>query len=540
MAYVKPGVEIVQEAKTTTPALITPDLEGCLVGNGYYWQDISLEESIVTWTTHAGGSTTNFALSGINSVFYNVDGLEEMVLVDLVTISGTGIGEVLHLTYTDDFTVTGNVVTIKNTVGTAANVFQIRCGFLANKNASDYGMKILYSLADIEETLGEPVSWNPLAFGARLAMLNSGRQVTVLNVSGVLAGDIEDAIDGELGTRDVYAIAPMTYNVDIGVLKTHVVNYSLPENKKERIAIVNRDVSTMWNTTPFDTSTTAKTLTVESIRDANISYLERRLTITSPDVAYITETRHISTISPAWIKASFLPYAAVWANAYTNYLKAKFAFDAFVNNKKYKANTEITTEIWEELRDYGWAGGDGLVTVLVPVPGFYYSALVVGQIIGEYPEQPLTNLPTTGLKETKGSSDYYNEAQLNILAEGGTYIMIQANPNSPIVSRHQLTTDMTQVSKRELSIVKALDYVAKFVRKSLSPYIGRYTITPAFLKLINSILISISLYLTREGRIADMKILSVSVDENNPDTIRITVDIKVKYPVNYIKVTLLF
>lgn len=540
MAYVKPGVEIVQESKTTTPALITPDLEGCLVGNGYYWQDISLEESIVTWKTHHGGTPTTVALSGINSVYYDVEGLKEMVLVDLVAISGTGIGEVSHLTYTTDFSVTSNIVTISGAVGTSENLFQIRVGYLANKNASDYGMKILYSLADVAETIGEPVSWNPLAFGARLAMLNSGRQLTVLNVSGVTSDAIETAIDGELGTRDVYAIAPMTYNVGIGTLKTHVVNASLPENKKERIAIVNRDASAMWTSTPFASDNTSKTNTVEAIRDANISYLERRLTITSPDIAYITETRHISTISPAWIKASFLPYGAVWAGAYTNYLKAKFAFDAFVNNKKYKANTEITTAIWTELRDYGWASGDGLVTVLVPVPGFYYTALVVGQVIGEFPEQPLTNLPTNGLKETKGSSDYYNEAQLNILAEGGTYIMVQPNPNAPIVSRHQLTTDMTQVSKRELSIVKALDYVAKFIRKSLSPYIGRYTITPAFLKLINSILISISLYLTREGRIADMKILSVSVDENSPDTIRITVDIKVKYPVNYIKVTLLF
>jgi len=538
MAYVKPGVEIVQEARTTTPALITPDLVGVLIGNGYHWQNPNAanDASIVTETNYDGQSTP-FALSGINSVFYNVDGVPELVVVDLITISGTGIGTVTHLTYTDDFAVANNTVTISANVEYQNNLYQIRVGYLAKKTPSDYGYKTIYSLAEVEETIGEPVSWNPLAFGARLAMLNSGRQLNVVNVSGIAANDFENAVDSILGTREVYAIGPMTHKLGIGTLKTHVDTYSLAINKKERIAICNGDLSGSWAGDAFSSDNTEKTTTATTIRNANISYLDRRVIITHPDVAYITETRHISTISPTWIANSFIDSSAGFA-AYA--LTAKFAFDAFVNNVKYKAGTDITAAIWATLRDAGWAGGDGLVTVKVPVPGFYYSALVVGQVIGEFPEQPLTNLPTTGLMETYGSGDYFNEAQLNILAEGGTYIMHQLNPTSPIVSRHQLTTDMTQISKRELSIVKALDYVAKFIRISMVPYIGRYTITPAFLKLINSILISISLFLTREGRVADMKVLSVAIDDINPDTIKVTVDIAVKYPVNYIKVTLLF
>ena len=533
MAYVKPGVEIVQEARTTTPALITPDLEGVLIGNGFYWQDPSLEESIVTGTRYDGTSTV-VALSGINSIFYDVTGLEELVIVDLITVSGNGIGEVTHLVYTSDYTVANNSVTISANVGYQANEYQIRIGYLANKNASDYGFKVLYSLADLEETVGKPVSWNPLAFATRLAMLNSGRQVNIVNVSGMTELDMDYGVE-LLETREIYAIGSITHNIDVGTLQIHVDSMSAAESKKERIAIVN--VPQPWAGTAFSTDSTEKTNTATAIRDSNISWLNRRVIITHPDVAYITETRHISTISPTWIQNSFTGTAPAFA-AYQ--LKAKFAFDVFVGGKKYKAGTEITAAIWAEVRDAGWAGGDGMVTVKVPVPGYYYNALVVGQVIGQFPEQPLTNLPTTGLDEVYGSSDYYNEAQLNLIAEGGTYIMMQNNPSSPIVSRHQLTTDMTQVSKREVSIVKTLDYVAKFIRKSMVPYIGRYNITPAFLKLVNSILISISLYLTREGRIADMKILSVAVDDIAPDTIRVTVDIKVKYPVNYIKITLLF
>ena len=538
MAYVKPGVEIVQEAVTTTPALIAPDLEGVLIGNGFHWQDPNEpnDASIVTENTYDGTETT-FSLSGINSVYYNVDGVPELVLVDLITISGAGIGDVTHLTYTDDYTVSSNVVTISANAAYTSNIYQIRTGYLAKKTPSDYGYKTIYSVGEVEETIGTPVSWNPLAFGAKLAMLNSGRQMNVVNVSGMDATSLENAVDSILGTREVYAIAPVTHNLSTGTLKTHVDTYSLAANKKERIAITNYNASSSWAGDAFSTDNTEKTTTATTIRNANIANLDRRVIVTHPDVAYITETRHISTISPTWIANSFTNFSAGFA-AYA--LTAKFAFDVYVNSIKYKAGTDITAAIWATVRDAGWAGGDGMVTVKVPVPGFYYPALVVGQVIGQSPEQPLTNLPTTGLQETYGSGDYYNEAQLNILAEGGTYIMMQTNPSSPIVSRHQLTTDMTQVSKRELSIVKSLDYVAKFIRTSMIPYIGRYTITPAFLRLVNSILISISLFLTREGRVADMKVLSVAVDEINPDTIKVTVNIAVHYPVNYIKVTLLF
>jgi hypothetical protein len=129
---------------------------------------------------------------------------------------------------------------------------------------------------------------------------------------------------------------------------------------------------------------------------------------------------------------------------------------------------------------------------------------------------------------------------LNKIAEGGTWIYVQDNKVAPIYCRHQQSTDVTSVAKREMSITKALDYTAKFVRNGLKPYIGRYNITPAYLKLVETILNGISRYLVREGIIGDMKVLSVKQDDINPDTIYVDVEIKVLYPVNYIKVTLIF
>jgi hypothetical protein len=126
------------------------------------------------------------------------------------------------------------------------------------------------------------------------------------------------------------------------------------------------------------------------------------------------------------------------------------------------------------------------------------------------------------------------------MAEGGVWIYTQDSIGSPLYCRHQMSTDATSIAKRELSITKALDFVAKFIRKGLKPYIGNRNITPAFIKLVETVLNGISRYLVREGYIEDMKVLSVKQDGDAPDTIYIDINIKVLYPVNYIKVTLMF
>ena len=100
--------------------------------------------------------------------------------------------------------------------------------------------------------------------------------------------------------------------------------------------------------------------------------------------------------------------------------------------------------------------------------------------------------------------------------------------------------DITSVAKRELSITRAIDASAKFVRNGVSPYIGRYNITPAFLKMLNSVIVGQGLYLVREGVLNDFKLSSLKVDELSPDTILVDIDILPKYPVNYIKIQLIF
>jgi hypothetical protein len=168
------------------------------------------------------------------------------------------------------------------------------------------------------------------------------------------------------------------------------------------------------------------------------------------------------------------------------------------------------------------------------------ASCVAGQRCGQRPEQPLTNLPITGPSEVKYGSDFFNEAQLNIAANGGTYWMVQTNLTAPIASRHQLSTDRSSTQKQEMSITSALDFCGKFVRNGVAPYIGRYNITPSFLKMLQLIVQSQGAFLVREGYLNSFTINTLGVDPLAADTILCTVTVGVKFPVNYIKFTFIF
>ena len=539
MGYVKPGVEVRQEQKSNSPVLITPDLEACVVGHSYKWIDPTLDSSVIG-TSLVGTDDLVFTLSGNNPDYYDVStgNDDELVVVDVLGISGNAIGLVKHLLYGTDYTVAANVagtqVTILSGATTVTGNYQVRVGYRALDTVISKGFKSIVSTDDIKETLGEIVSWNPLAYGAAIAMSNSASAIKALKLN--VADSFDTSINDYLGLEEVYAIAPLTHKATASALKTHCATYSAAAEKKERIAFVNNYVT--YGADPKTLDSTAKDTLASTLRDNAIATQEKRVFQVNPDAGYVVETRHISTIKPSWIAASFLATTDMPFD--TNNLVAKFVSDKTIDGVKYKAGTLITETLWATLVNSSWAGSDGLVSVLAPVPGYYFTAQAVGQVIGTPVSQPLTNVPGTGLAETFGSQDIFSETQLNTIASGGNWIYVQKNKTGAISCRHQMSTDVTSVAKRELSITKALDYSAKFIRNGLSPYIGRYNITPAFLKLVETILNGSARFLVREGHIEDMKIINVKQDDVSPDTINVDLSIKVLYPVNYIKVTLIF
>jgi hypothetical protein len=533
MAYNKPGTDITQVESVATPVLNTPDLEAVVLGQSFWVQEET--EAAVTYTTAA---PLDLDLSTVNADYSDVTGDEDLVVVDLLSF-----GTRLPLVKDTDYTIAtlSGVSTITIASGIQNGGVDITNGavFVSYRtaNADGQGYNILDGVDTIKTLYGDIKSWNTVAYGGFLAMANAG---TVVNSYGMAASadtDVVSALDF-LVNKEVYALGVLTQesnmSTTVGAVSSHVTTQSEPENRKERIAFVDKEIT--FTGTEYEETSTEKNTTAEEIRDANAALGNKRLFSVHPDIAYIEEKRHISTLSPAWITASFTDTTDKTIG--TTPLLAILKSNLTLNGKIYLKGTLITSAIFDVMKDY-YRTEDMTLTALVPVPGYYYCASNVGSVIGKTPEAPLTNVAQAGFYDAKGSTDYYSEANLNTMAEGGTFIMEQKAPNT-LVSRHQLSTDTSTIASRELSITTQLDYTAKFIRKALDPHIGKRTIDPAFLTLVETTIISVGFYLKRQGYISDLRVVSVVQSEANPDTLLVDVAVLLKYPANYIQIRLIF
>lgn len=109
-----------------------------------------------------------------------------------------------------------------------------------------------------------------------------------------------------------------------------------------------------------------------------------------------------------------------------------------------------------------------------------------------------------------------------------------------MVTRHQLSTDVSSIQTRELSVTTQVDYAAKFLRQLVEPTIGVNVISDAFLGQLRTAFNAASTELVETGALRELNIINVYQDEANPDTVKADFSLLPLYPVNYIKITLTF
>ncbi len=172
------------------------------------------------------------------------------------------------------------------------------------------------------------------------------------------------------------------------------------------------------------------------------------------------------------------------------------------------------------------------------ISSYYYGAGMTGMTAAHPPQQGFTNLPATGYTGVKGSNDTFSTQQLNIMAGGGTWVLIQDVAGGPVIGRHQLTTDLTSIETREYSITKIVDFVAKFMRTGLRNYIGTFNITQPFLDMLSTVIQGQLAFLEDGGVILGGDLNNLIQDKNNPDTVLVDITLDVPFPCNYIRLTL--
>jgi hypothetical protein len=424
---------------------------------------------------------------------------------------------------------------------------------------------------------------NPLGLALFMCLINApGLEVKGLGVdeiSGAAPEGTEAAYAraaGFLESEEVYALAPLTHNEVVhGIWSTHVVAMSAPEQGGERIVFINKKMPVEANPVVAASGTKANSTVTNNqmLLDVNPAaglvaaginpalpipvsagvFMEfevngefRRYNVSSvsgslvnlnvtftgsqnTDGFYTTTALTETVVNASWSlkvrgKSLIVPSSNPPRLDYSLVAETVAQANAGIKNRRlYSVFPDtIKTTI----------GG-----VEKSLPGYYACAAIAGMCAGQPPQQGFTNFPITGLTGVVGT-EKFSKKQLNNMAGGGTYILIQDVQGGPVSSRHQVSTDLTSIETRELSITKVVDFTAKFLRASIKKFIGVQTINEQFLDTVGTTIQGILNFLVETGVLNGAELNNILQDEENPDTVLVDITLDVPYPANYIRLTL--
>lgn len=172
---------------------------------------------------------------------------------------------------------------------------------------------------------------------------------------------------------------------------------------------------------------------------------------------------------------------------------------------------------------------------IVAVPGYYFACAYAGLTQAEKPEQGFTNRDVPGFAKVFFTDKYFNDTQMNIIAEGGTTIVVQHAPNAPLTVRHQLTTDMTSIESREYSVTKNVDYMAKSARITMRPYLGKFNVNARTLTTLYSVGNALTIKWKKDGNLISGSPERFYQDQNNKDSVIACFYMEVPLPLNHIR-----
>lgn len=445
------------------------------------------------------------------------------------------------------------------------------------------GLLRFQSTTEVDSQIAPISAKNPLALGSYFMLLNApGIEVTALGVDEISADSPYGTVEAFtraatlLEGYEVYAIAPLTHEPTVGqVFMTHATVMSEPDNKGERIVLFNPERPTHRVDTlvasgtgdssgntglSFDTNATnlpalllaasidpTQTIAVDvglylnirggkySVESVNGSVVTIRTTFSAGenDDAYYEETAlNVSPLPNMLIDEIFSVKIRGTELVLVDGTPDK---PAIADTLAAMASGYSNRRFWNIVPDKCAAVIDGLEQT---IEGFYLCSAIAGMIGQNPPQQSFTNFPMTGFTQVIGSQDYFSNRQMDVIAGGGNYVVVQDNAGTPLLARMALTTDMTSVETRTDSITKVVDFTAKFLRRGLKNFIGRFNITQGFLDSIGHVTHGLLGFLVESGVLMGAHLDNIIQDETNPDTVLLDIQLDVPYPCNYLKLTL--
>lgn len=407
---------------------------------------------------------------------------------------------------------------------------------------------------DQEAVLGEATDLNPLALGVQLALANTTGRIRAIAVSSDdLAGYLA-ALDLAESVR-MYALVPLTQDIAIlGAFKQHVTQLSTPEEAGWRIAMVNTAIPTVANVGQYNVNLVNANGGNNTISNGTGSYIlnSSNSTFVSDgvvpgDVVNITAatgTLYTSVVVSSVISNSQLGVASApnGLTAVSFYVSRNLTRSQQADAVAAQSESLASSRVMHIQPDSVGVNVGGVVRYL---PGYYLCAALGGLVAGLPVQQGLTNIGLAGISDLAHSNFYFTRAQMNAMAEVGTWLVVQESAGTIPYTRHSLTTDMTVLQYREIQQVKNFDFLSYYFYDKLKGFVGRYNITPDTLQILRTTL-------NASGKLLQAKILpkvgaplleytikTLKQDEVNADNVVVELPVKIPTVMNFVSLYLL-
>lgn len=372
---------------------------------------------------------------------------------------------------------------------------------------------VAYTVDEIIAALGKIDPRNPLAYGVNVAMANA------TNAGIYYVGVDSDDLEGYTAAKDrlenygpLYAIVPLTQNVGIlNLFKLHAEAMAAAEIGQWRIALGNTPLPTKEVLAASNTNEDLGDLhmgTIAKDGDGDLCWLKdakatfRSSSCDAGDTLVIIHKAEDAETGDTVVKEyEFTVEQVPTDDIITVDQNADFADKEgfpFVEGDLVEYRVEHTLDHEGQAKAIAAAskafGSRRFVHVWPDIcvidgnelPGYYLCCAVAGAISSLQPHYGMTRLSVAGIEAVKHSSDIFNRNQLNIIADGGTFIFAQDAPTAAPYIRHQLTSDRSAIEFQEVSFVKNFDYVCYILKDVLDEYIGKWNVTNATCRAIET------------------------------------------------------
>lgn len=418
-------------------------------------------------------------------------------------------------------------------------------------------------VAELPEALGQASPDNPLYWGAFMALQNANGQA--VRFTGVQDPNDVDAwlaaLDILVGRDDLYNLVPLTTNKTvIDAWKAHVESQSSPENGRWRglfcgIA-VEHTKPIVDETTTSDTEVALATLSDDPLTTGT-QYT--RLSVPAGNAKFVT-----NGVEPGdQVRYLFS------TDGFDNDTWTTFTVDEVLseNTLRLTDGHDVAITVAQKVEVVRALKGAGLAAAVVDeigrlssrrvcavvnetvgnagqtFPGYFLAAALAGLRSAVNPHQGLTNVEIAGIDDTGALVKGLNGVHLNTIAAAGGWIVVKAKDGS-VISRHAVTTDNTDLNRREEMIRVNLDSISYTLLAVLEPYIGKSNVVESVLLMMRMTLAAAldELTIDRTPRIGPQlvghEIVELRQHALLKDRVVVTIDLTLPYPINNVELRL--